>query len=110
VGFQPEDARHNGRINPNLAPPRGLVAAAVEVATVSAAQWDRELIADLAAQGQALRKTQMVSVRRSPAANQAGGSPASLIRGVMQASPWLVQSWRAAGLGRLAIHRIVKVG
>jgi hypothetical protein len=57
MGLKPQHSSHSRRINPELAPPRGFIAAAVDRAMVSATQRDRELIADLAAKGAALGKS-----------------------------------------------------
>jgi len=44
----------------------------MELPMVRAAQWHREFVADLATECTALRKAQMVSIRRASPANQTG--------------------------------------
>jgi hypothetical protein len=68
---QPQHAGGVDRIHPSIPPPYGLIAAAVDFAVVSSTQRDRELIADLPAKRAALGKSQVMSVRRESAANQA---------------------------------------
>ena len=60
--FEPERARDNGRIDLFLFPPRRFIAASVDLAMVSAAQRDGELVADLASEGAALRESEVVSI------------------------------------------------
>jgi hypothetical protein len=71
MGFQPQGARRDSWVNPDRPPPRGFIAATMELTMMSAAQRDGELIADLASERAALREAQMVRVRRLPAANEA---------------------------------------
>jgi hypothetical protein len=71
MGLQPQCASGDSRIDSGLVPPRRLVAAAVHLAVMPAAEGDRELIADLAAQRPRLRKLQVVGVDRYPTADQA---------------------------------------
>ncbi len=59
-------------------PPHGFIPVTMQFAMMSSAQWDGELIADLAAQCSRLRKAQTVSISGAPTADQAsllGGSP-----------------------------------
>src|SRR5262249_17322453 len=51
------------RVNAGLPPPRALVAGAVHRAMMPAAEWDRELVADLAAERAGLGKSEVVGVR-----------------------------------------------
>ena len=69
--LQPKRAGLDGRINAGLPPPIGLLPAAVQLAMVTPAQRDSELIADLAPEGRMLCKSQVMRVRGPPAANQA---------------------------------------
>ena len=70
MGVQPQDASGNRRINSSLLPPRGFIAAAVNLAMMTAAHRNCELVADLPPECPALHETEVVSVRRSPAADQ----------------------------------------
>src|SRR5579862_7567210 len=70
--FEPERSGCERRINPGLAPPRGLVAVAMDITMVAAAERDGELVADLAAERAALREAQMVSIAWLPTADQTG--------------------------------------
>ena len=70
MGLQPQDARGGGRVNPGLDPPRGLIAAAMDLAMVSAAERDSEFIAHLAAQCRWLGKAQMVGIGWAPATDE----------------------------------------
>jgi hypothetical protein len=54
----------------NSLPPSDFITAAMDFAMMSPTQWDRVLIADLAAKRLRLRKSQMVSISGSSAANQ----------------------------------------
>jgi hypothetical protein len=69
--LQPQHTGRRRRIDSKLAPPVGFVAAAVDLAMVSAAARDRELVADFAAKGATLGKAQVVRVRRDATANEA---------------------------------------
>jgi hypothetical protein len=68
--FEPQRASRECRIDPDVPPPCGFVAAAVDLPMVSPTQRDRELVADLTPERPGLRKPQMVSIRGSSAANQ----------------------------------------
>jgi hypothetical protein len=70
--LEPQRSGHSRRINPELLPPVGLIAAAVSLAMVSATQRDGELVADLTTECAALGKAQVVGIRGLPAADQAG--------------------------------------
>jgi hypothetical protein len=72
MASQPQGASRNGRVHASIPPPCGFVAATVQLAMVPAAEWNRELIADLAAECSTLRKAKVVGVRRLAATNQAG--------------------------------------
>jgi hypothetical protein len=69
--FQPQHTGCDGRIKACGFPPSGFVAAAVNLAMVSATHGNRELVTDLAPEGSTLREAQMVGIRRLPAANEA---------------------------------------
>ena len=68
--FEPQCAGPDDWINTGIPPPRGFVAAVMHLAMVSTTQWDGELIADLAAKGPALGKSEVVGIRGSATANQ----------------------------------------
>ena len=68
-------ATRSERLSPDLSrflPPGGLITAAMHLAMMSPAQRHRELIADLPAERAALRVTEMMSIRRETATDQAG--------------------------------------
>jgi hypothetical protein len=71
MASQPQGASRNSRVHASIPPPCGLVATAVHLAMVPAAEWNGEFIADLAAECSTLRKAQVVGVRRPAATNQA---------------------------------------
>ena len=68
--LQPKDAGAHNRIDAGLGPPCCFVTAAMDLAMVSSAQRDRELVADFAAKRPALGETQMVGVTGLSAADQ----------------------------------------
>src|ERR1700691_3807144 len=68
--LEPQCPRSDHRINSHLYPTHRFVAAVVNLAMMATAQWHREFVADLAAEGSALREAYVVSVRWLPAANQ----------------------------------------
>jgi len=70
--LEPQHSGYSRRINPELLPPVGLIAAAVGLAMVSATQRDGELIADLTTERAALGKAQVVDIGGLPAADQPG--------------------------------------
>jgi hypothetical protein len=59
-----QSAGGDGRIDAGLAPASGFIATAMHRAMVPATQRDGELVADLTAERAALRKAQMMGVRR----------------------------------------------
>jgi hypothetical protein len=70
-GPLPQLFRYLERIDAVRLPPCGLVSAAVQGSMVGAAQRNCKLIADTPAEGARLGKTEMMSVRRPPAADEA---------------------------------------
>src|SRR6516162_6232329 len=68
--LQPKNASRRARIDTGLLPPHGFVTAAMNFAVMSSAKGNRELIADLAAKGRRLCKTEMMRISGTPAANQ----------------------------------------
>ena len=71
---QPQHAGGDGRIHPSFPPPYDLIAAAMDLAMVPAAERHRKLVADLAAERPALGKSQVVGIRRESPANQGKGA------------------------------------
>src|SRR5580658_6051783 len=71
MGLEPQHPGCNGWIDAGVSPPSGFLATAVDLAMVSAAQRDGELIADLAPQRPALGKSQVMGIRGLSAADQA---------------------------------------
>lgn len=70
--FEPQHPGRTGWINSALPPPSGFVAAAVDLTMMASAEGDGELVTDLAAECPALRKTQVMGIRRLAIANQTG--------------------------------------
>jgi hypothetical protein len=68
----PKIAGMGERIDGGFAPPRRLVTVAVQLAMVAAAERDRELVTDLAAQRPALGKAQLMSIARLTATDGTG--------------------------------------
>ncbi len=68
---EPQRASGAGRIEPHFLPPPAFITMTMQLAMMSSAQGDRELVADLAAERTRLRKAQMVWIGRPPAADQA---------------------------------------
>ena len=68
--FQPQLTGWDGRIDTGPAPPSGFIAVAMQLAMMAAAQGDRELVADLAAQRPALREAQVMGVAGFTTADQ----------------------------------------
>src|SRR6516164_3641862 len=66
----PEPAGNLDWVNAGLPPPRALVARAVHRAVMPATEWDRELIADLAAERTGLGEPEVVGVRGLAAAHE----------------------------------------
>jgi hypothetical protein len=62
VGLFPEPAGNLDRVDAGLPPPRALVAGAMHRTVMPSAKWDRELIADLAAERTGLGETEVVRV------------------------------------------------
>ena len=69
--FQPQRPGNDRRIDSDFPPPCGFIAAPVDLAMVSAAERDGELIADFATECPPLREPQMVGIRGLAAADQA---------------------------------------
>jgi len=69
--LQPQYPCGYGRINAALPPPRGFVAAAVNLAMMSAAEWHSELVTGLSPQCATLREAKVVGIGGLSTANQA---------------------------------------
>ena len=67
----PQLSGNSDRVKFELFPPCRFVASPMKGTMVGAAERNRELVADPAAQGSRLHEPQMMSVRRSPSAQQA---------------------------------------
>src|SRR6266699_6550966 len=71
-GRLPELSRNGDRVDPSRFPPQRLVARAMELAVVQAAERNREFVADLAPQGALLGEAQVVRLGGLAPANEAG--------------------------------------
>jgi hypothetical protein len=72
MGFEPQQARRRLGIGTGCCPPGRLVATAMDLAVMPAAQRHRELVADLAADRRRLRETKMMRIGGRAATDQAG--------------------------------------
>src|ERR1700679_1376691 len=72
MGFEPQKSCRGFAVDAGCCPPGRLVATAMDLAMMAAAQRHRELVADLAAERTRLCKTQMMRVGRRAATDQAG--------------------------------------
>src|ERR1051326_8485307 len=70
MGLEPKLAGRRGRIDAGSRPPTGFIAAAVDLTMMATAEWHSELIADLATEGAALGKAQMMRIGRHAATDQ----------------------------------------
>jgi hypothetical protein len=70
-GPSPQLPSDHDRINHVRFPPRGLVSVPMELSMVTPAQRDGEFVANPAAEGAQLGKSQMVCIRRPPPADEA---------------------------------------
>ena len=110
---QPERSGIEAGIDAGLVPPRGFIAAAMDLAVVSSAQRYGELVADLAAECLKLRKPKMMGVRGLTAADQArlfGDEPDMVLvpnaTRLGQGERALVDAARSRLLVRLACRRL----
>jgi hypothetical protein len=69
---QPQRAGTDGRINPGVPPPRGFIAAVMDLAMVASTQGDGKLITDLSTECPALGESEVMSIRGSAPANETG--------------------------------------
>src|SRR5215469_2834603 len=69
--FQPQHPSGGTRINTGLDPPRRLITGSMDFAMMSPAQWYTKFIADLTPQCRGLRKSQVVCISGTAAADQA---------------------------------------
>ena len=72
MGFEPEAAREIDRLDATSHPPIDFLAGPVQLPMMRTAEWDSELIADLEAEPEGLRKTQVVGIAGLAAADEAG--------------------------------------
>jgi hypothetical protein len=72
VRLRPQHRGSSQGINTGFLPPLGFITAAMELAVVTTAERDRELVAHLASERPVLGKAQVVSVRRAPSTDEAG--------------------------------------
>ena len=70
MGFQPQRASDDGRINADLFPPSCFIATMMNFTVMPATQRDRELITDFAAECGALRGAQVMGIRGTSTANK----------------------------------------
>src|SRR5262249_6517325 len=71
VRLFPKSAGSLDRVDAGLPPPRALVVCAMHRTMMPATEWDRELIADLAAKRTGLGKSEVVGVRGLAGADEA---------------------------------------
>ena len=69
---EPQRAGGPGRIEPAFLPPSGFITVTMELAMMSPAERDRELVTDLAAKSAVLREPQVVRVARLTPTDEAG--------------------------------------
>src|SRR6516165_12003997 len=70
--FHPQRTSSNDRIDTNLVPPCSFITRPMDLPMMSPAQRDGELIAHLTTQRAVLHKAQVMGIRGSAGANQAG--------------------------------------
>jgi hypothetical protein len=68
----PQSLGRCGRINTGVLPPFRFVTATVNLAMVTAAEWDRQFIAHLSPECPVLCKAKVMRVSRLPATHEAG--------------------------------------
>jgi hypothetical protein len=68
--FEPERAGRSGRIHTGFLPPGRLIAAAMDLAMMTAAEGHREFVAHLSTQRPTLREAQMMRIGRCATTNQ----------------------------------------
>jgi hypothetical protein len=71
MGFQPQRASDDGRIDTGLIPPRAFISAVMNFAVVTATERDGEFIANLAAKRATLRRSKMMGIGGTAAADKA---------------------------------------
>ena len=70
--FEPQRSRGAARIKPELLPPRRFIPVTMHFTMMSAAQRNRELVTDLAAERPVLGKAQVMGIAGLTSADQAG--------------------------------------
>ncbi len=68
--FKPECAGRDRRIDSYVPPPRDFIAAVMDLAMVSATQWNGELIADFTAESATLCKSEVVGICGAATTNE----------------------------------------
>src|SRR6516165_10228029 len=71
MSFKPQRAGGCQRIYAGVLPPRSFIAAAMHLTVMRAAEWHRELIAHLTAEGTTLCEPQVMRIRGLSTTNQA---------------------------------------
>ena len=70
MSFQPELASAYGRVNASFVPPHGFITATMDFMMMTSAQRNGKFVTDLSSNRSALCEAEVVSIRRSPAADQ----------------------------------------
>ena len=70
--FEPEPTRGVDRLDAGSRPPIDLLAGPMQLPMMPAAEWDRELVADLETEPAGLRETQMMGIAGLASADEAG--------------------------------------
>ena len=91
----PQLASGRDRVDANFFPPRGLFARPVQRAVMSAAQRDRELVADLEAEGAGLCEANVMGVARRAPAHEARLQAHEVAMLLVAIAPWLTESEQA---------------
>ena len=125
MGFEPQRSGAACRIDSSRLPPGRFVAAAVNFAMVTSTQGNRELVADLPAKGAALRKSQVMRIRRTSPTDEArlfGDEPemlpvanatrllkreCALVDRLGAGRAFCFGGWACQGTGRIATCRVM---
>ena len=93
MGLNPKRSRRTGRIETEFMPPCCFITMTMDLAMMSAAERDRELIADSSAERSVLRKAQMVRIAGLTAADQTGllGNKAHMVAIANSSRLWVRQ-------------------
>ena len=93
--FEPQRACGAARIESELLPPCRFIPLTMHFTMMSAAQRDRELIADLAAEGAGLRKANMMGIAGLAPAHEARLQAYEVPMLLVAIAPWLTESEQA---------------